>query len=50
MKINFQVVYYKLNHLQDKITEDLTSSLNKYKTGILKGNLGENRLHNIINN
>ena len=39
----------KSSTVQDKITEDLSTYLNKYKTGILKGILGENRLYNIIN-
>lgn len=47
--LQIKEIAIKSSTVQDKITEDLTSYLNKYKTGILKGNLGENRLHNIIN-
>ena len=47
--LQIKEIAIKSSTVQDKITEDLTSYLNKYKTGTLKGNLGENRLHNIIN-
>jgi hypothetical protein len=47
--LQIKEIAIKSSSVQDKITDELSSYLNKYKTSILKGNLGENRLHNIIN-
>ena len=47
--LQIKEIAVKSSSVQDKINEELTTYLNKYKISTHKGTLSENRLYNIIN-